>query len=172
MRQVHRTLVARILASVLLLLAASPITAPFATIELSDFIAHEPQPAPAPRPGPAPAPTPAPAPQPVTVCAAACGAAKAEFQPNGDHLYVCDTKSDGLGTVAQYTRQDTPGQNNEAWNRGGAGTCIDHNMDLVEGTSMSAAIISDTGAHRWRTDTGSISYPTVPFPRIAMPATA
>lgn len=51
MRQVHRTLVARIFASVLLLLAASPITAPFTTIELSDFTHQQHHPASAHYPG-------------------------------------------------------------------------------------------------------------------------
>jgi hypothetical protein len=40
MRHLHRTVVARLLAGCLLLLAASPVTAPFTTCELSDFIRH------------------------------------------------------------------------------------------------------------------------------------
>ena len=49
---------------------------------------------------------------------------------------VCDEKSDGLGVLAQYRRTDVPLQNNEAAAKGGAGTCVDHNMNMAEGTKI------------------------------------
>jgi hypothetical protein len=54
----------------------------------------------------------------------------------GDHLMVCDEKSDGFGVKAQYTRTDYPGQNNDADATSGAGTCLDHNMNMPAGTKI------------------------------------
>jgi hypothetical protein len=48
MRYVHRTIVARCFAVCLLALAASPVTAPFTTCELSDFTTQHPSPVPHP----------------------------------------------------------------------------------------------------------------------------
>ena len=46
MRRMHRTLVARCFAALLLCLAASPVTAPFTTCDLADFFQHHPSSAP------------------------------------------------------------------------------------------------------------------------------
>jgi hypothetical protein len=53
MRDLHRHLVSQLIAACLVLLAASPVTAPFTTIELGDFFQHHHHPAhpPAPSPG-------------------------------------------------------------------------------------------------------------------------
>jgi hypothetical protein len=95
------------------------------------------QPGQSPTPSPAPKPsTTKPAPTPPTVCTTGGCAGSAYFVANGDHLFVCDDKSDGYGVIAQYTRTDVPGQNNEAANRGGWNTCVDHNMNMAEGTKL------------------------------------
>ncbi|HEY3506465.1 MAG TPA: hypothetical protein VGN37_27210 [Actinocatenispora sp.] len=56
----------------------------------------------------------------------------AAFLRDGDHLYVWDNLADGHSVVADYARSDTPSQDNEAWNHYGAGTRLDHNMDIPE----------------------------------------
>ncbi|MCG5435247.1 hypothetical protein [Micromonospora foliorum] len=52
---------------------------------------------------------------------------------DGDHLYVWDNKADGHSVVALYSRSDTGNQSNATWNHYGAGTRLDHNMDIPEG---------------------------------------
>ncbi|MGA8112472.1 MAG: hypothetical protein WCA46_02285 [Actinocatenispora sp.] len=59
-------------------------------------------------------------------------AGSASFVHDGDHLYVWDNASDGHSVVAQYMRSDSSNQWNQAWNHSGAGTSIDHNMDIPE----------------------------------------
>ncbi|MFG3554251.1 hypothetical protein ACGGAQ_07685 [Micromonospora sp. NPDC047557] len=56
----------------------------------------------------------------------------ASFVHNGDHLYVWDNKADGHSVVVLYNRSDTGGQMNVTWNHYGAGTRLDHNMDIPE----------------------------------------
>jgi serine/threonine-protein kinase PknK len=89
-----------------------------------------------PPPSSAPKP-PTSAPPPPTVCTsdAAC-AGRAYFVVAGAHLFVCDEKSDGYGAVAQYTRTDVPAQNNEAIDKNGYGTCVDHNMNMAQGVKI------------------------------------
>ncbi|GDY33398.1 serine/threonine-protein kinase [Gandjariella thermophila] len=77
-----------------------------------------------------------PAEQPTSVCTPDGCAARASFVAYGDHLYVCDNKADGHSAVAWYQRSDVPGQNNEAWDNNGSGTCIDHNMNMPEGAKI------------------------------------
>jgi hypothetical protein len=113
--------------------------------------APPPPPAPGGQPPPAPPPPAPPPPQnappqtterppagpPTTSACAPDGCpARATFVAQGDHLDVCDNKADGHGTVAQYTRSDVPGQNNEAWDHDGAGTCTDQNMNMPEGAKI------------------------------------
>jgi hypothetical protein len=75
-------------------------------------------------------------PTPATVCTPSGCAGKAYFVANGEHLFVCDEKSDAYGVIAVYTRTDVPGQSNEAANRNGYGTCIDHDMNMPEGAKI------------------------------------
>jgi hypothetical protein len=89
---------------------------------------------------PQPSSTKTPPPAPPTVCTPSGCAAKAYFVANGDHLFVCDDNSDGYGAVAQYTRTDVPGQNNEAENKNGHSTCVDHNMNMPEGAKITFRI--------------------------------
>ncbi|MFD6620241.1 hypothetical protein ACFWFB_33925, partial [Streptomyces albidoflavus] len=56
----------------------------------------------------------------------------ASFVKDGDHLYVWDNEADGNSAVARYYRSDVNGLAGEAWNYHGAGTRIDHNMDIPE----------------------------------------
>ncbi|HEX6500116.1 MAG TPA: protein kinase [Micromonosporaceae bacterium] len=86
-----------------------------------------------------------PTPAPPTVCTPGC-AGKAYFVAYGDHLYVCDTSSDGYGVVAKYWRTDYPGQNNDAVNKNGTGTCVDHNMNMPEGAKITFWVCLLTGS--------------------------
>lgn len=56
----------------------------------------------------------------------------ASFVKNGDHLYVWDNKADGNSAVVRYYRSDVNGLAGVAWNYHGAGTRVDHNMDIPE----------------------------------------
>jgi serine/threonine-protein kinase PknK len=106
----------------------------------------QPQPSQAtPKPTPKPTLTEA-APPPPTVCTPGGCAGKAYFVAYGDHLFVCDEKSDGYSAVAMYTRTDVPGQNNEAAERTGAGKCVDHNMNLAEGAKITFKICLENGS--------------------------
>jgi hypothetical protein len=78
----------------------------------------------------------APAQASVATCTPDGCAGKATFVTEGEHLYVCDNKSDGHSAVAEYQRTDVPGQNNQAWNHDGTGTCVDHNMNMPEGATI------------------------------------
>ncbi|MDZ5447685.1 serine/threonine-protein kinase [Micromonospora sp. 4G57] len=92
-------------------------------------------------------PKPTPQAPPPTVCTPnGCGA-KAYFVGEGDHLYVCDNSGDGYGAIAQYTRTDYPGQNNDAVNKNGAGTCVDHNMNMPEAATITfrVCLLKSTG---------------------------
>lgn len=90
---------------------------------------------------------PKPAPPPPTACTPKGCAAKAYFVAYGDHLYVCDESGDGYGAIAQYTRTDYPGQNNDAVNKNGQGTCVDHNMNMPEGAKITfrVCLLKSTG---------------------------
>jgi serine/threonine protein kinase len=77
-----------------------------------------------------------PATPPPTACTTSGCAGKAYYVTAGDHLMVCDEKADGLGVLAQYTRTDVPLQNNDAAAAGGAGTCLDHNMNMAPGVKI------------------------------------
>jgi hypothetical protein len=79
-------------------------------------------------------------PPPPTACTPSGCAGKAYFVTNGEHLFVCDDNNDGYGAVAQYTRTDVPGQNNEALNKNGHGTCVDQNMNMPEGAKITFRI--------------------------------
>ncbi|HEY9474919.1 MAG TPA: hypothetical protein VIS06_13835 [Mycobacteriales bacterium] len=105
-----------------------------------------------PSPSSQPSPTPPP---PPTVCTSdgSC-AGKAYFVANGEHLWVCDRIADGYGAVAQYTRTDVPLQNNEAVNSGGAGTCIDHNMNMPEGAKITFRVCLKDGSSSSRFSCG------------------
>jgi hypothetical protein len=86
--------------------------------------------------------------KPTELCTPDGCAARATFVPEGDHLYVCDNKADGHSAMAWYQRSDVPGQNNEAWDNNGAGTCIDHNMNMPEGTKITFRVcIADSDNH-------------------------
>ncbi|HST46262.1 hypothetical protein [Jatrophihabitans sp.] len=77
------------------------------------------------------------------------GSAQSQFQDVGEHLYACDTKSDGLRAVAiaQWTSggvarsaevQDTDGANNN---------CAGHaNLDITDGTSVTIWACARNGA--------------------------
>jgi len=93
------------------------------------------QPAP-PEPEPEKPETKAPPQQPTSVCTPGDCAAQASFAAYGEHLYVCDKKADGHGAMVSYRRSDVPGQNNEAWARSGNGTCLDQNMNMPEGATI------------------------------------
>ncbi|MEV1009370.1 hypothetical protein [Streptomyces sp. NPDC049881] len=56
----------------------------------------------------------------------------ASFVKDGDHLYVWDNVADGWSAFARYYRSDVSGLAGFAWNYHGAGTRIDHNMDIPE----------------------------------------
>lgn len=105
---------------------------------------------------PTPSPKPSPTAAPPTVCTSDghC-AGKAYFVADGEHLWVCDQLADGHGVVAQYTRTDVPGQNNEAVNTGGAGTCIDHNMNMPEGAKITFRVCLKEGSSSDRFSCGS-----------------
>jgi hypothetical protein len=94
-----------------------------------------------------PKPAPPPQPPPPTACTPNGCAAKAYFVAYGDHLYVCDNSGDGYGAIAQYTRTDYPGQNNDAANKNGKGTCVDHNMNMPEGAKITfrVCLLKSTG---------------------------
>jgi hypothetical protein len=94
---------------------------------------------------PSPKPTATNAPPPPTACTPSGCAAKAYFVANGEHLFVCDEKADGHSAVAWYTRTDVPAQNNEAAERSGAGTCLDHNMNMAEGVKITFKICLQDG---------------------------
>ncbi|GAA2352475.1 Hsp70 family protein [Dactylosporangium salmoneum] len=115
---------------------ATPTRAPSATATASTT------------PRPSAAKTTAASPAPPTVCTPNGCAAKAYFVANGEHLYVCDESSDSYGAVAQYTRTDVPAQNNEAVNKGGSGTCVDHNMNMAEGVQITfrVCLLNSSGA--------------------------
>ena len=87
-------------------------------------------------------------PTPVGICTPGGCAAHAYFVAYGEHLFVCDDAKDGYGAIAQYTRSDVPGQNNDARNTNGSGTCIDHNMSMPEGSTITfrVCLLSSPGA--------------------------
>ncbi|MFG3554252.1 hypothetical protein ACGGAQ_07690 [Micromonospora sp. NPDC047557] len=61
----------------------------------------------------------------------------ASFVHDGEHLYVWDNVADGNSVVAEYWREDVGiGQRNLAWNHYGAGTRLDHNMNMAEGVGI------------------------------------
>ena len=99
-------------------------------------------------PAPLPSSEPIPASSPVSICTPGGCAAHAYFVADGDHLFVCDDAKDGYGAIAQYTRTDVPGQNNDARNTGGNGTCLDHNMNMPEGSTITfrVCLLSGSGA--------------------------
>lgn len=92
--------------------------------------------------------TPGSSPTPVSICTSGGCAARAYFVAYGEHLFVCDDAKDGYGAIAQYTRSDVPGQNNDARNTNGSGTCIDHNMSMPEGATITfrVCLLSSSGA--------------------------
>ncbi len=57
----------------------------------------------------------------------------ASFVKDGDHLYVWDNAADGHSVFVRYYRSDVNGLAGVAWNYHGAGTRVDHNMDIPEG---------------------------------------
>ncbi|HEX5493007.1 MAG TPA: hypothetical protein VFX70_00350, partial [Mycobacteriales bacterium] len=80
------------------------------------------------------------APAPPSRCTTGGCAGRAYFVATGEHLFVCDENSDGYGAIARYTRTDVPGQNNVAADGNGAGTCVDHNMNMPEGSHITFSI--------------------------------
>jgi|GEM_PF-6703494 len=64
--------------------------------------------------------------------AASC-AARAEFVSLGEHLLVEDRVADGHSAVARYWLKGGTGPFH-VWNSGGAGTTVDHNLELPEGS--------------------------------------
>lgn len=59
------------------------------------------------------------------------GGALVCFNPYGEHLYICDTASDGHHPVARYYRSDKSGQKVKHASVG-AGYCYDHNLSIPE----------------------------------------
>lgn len=105
-------------------------------------------PAPPPPPPATKPPASSPAPPSYPTVYTSGGAGKAYFVALGEHLFVCDLVPDGYGVVAQYTRTDVPGQNNEAKDGNGSGSCVDHNMNMPEGAKITfrVCLISKSGA--------------------------
>lgn len=61
-----------------------------------------------------------------------CGG-EAEFVSYGEHLWVRDQLADGHSAVARYWLEGGSGPFS-VWSSGGAGTSVDGDLDLAEGT--------------------------------------
>ena len=59
------------------------------------------------------------------------GGALVCWNPTGEHLYICDTKSDGHHPASFYFRSDSGGVK-EKHADVSAGNCLDHNLSLPE----------------------------------------
>ncbi|WP_157405261.1 hypothetical protein [Actinopolyspora halophila] len=63
-------------------------------------------------------------------------AARVVFDDHGEHLYAHDERADGHGVYVYYERSDAP-NDGEFTNRNGAGSVVDHNMSMPEGSTIS-----------------------------------
>jgi hypothetical protein len=59
------------------------------------------------------------------------GGAMVCWNPTGEHLYICDTASDGHHPAARYYRSDSAGLKSKHADVS-YGNCLDHNLSLPE----------------------------------------
>lgn len=79
------------------------------------------------------------------------GAATVTFQSYGEHFFLHDDRADGRGAVLHLFRYDTT-NNYTYFNHDGAGTSVDIDLSMAEGTLVSYYVCSSIGTETiWST---------------------